>query len=131
MNRLQPSFLAATALAILWAGACVAHAHLQSSIPAANAQLARAPSTLTLNFSEKAQLAVLKVTHAGNPVAVPIDRTLAPAITITVPLPALEPGKYEVMWKAIAHDDGHVTKGSFSFSVIGPLTGQNRSARSD
>src|ERR1700727_2092856 len=84
MNRLRPSFLAATALAILWAGACVAHAYLQSSMPAANAQLAQAPSTLTLNFSEKAQLAVLRVTHAGNPVAVPIDRTLAPEISITV-----------------------------------------------
>jgi methionine-rich copper-binding protein CopC len=130
MNR-QPSFLAATAFAILWAGICFAHAHLQSSVPAANAQLGQAPSTLTLNFSEKAQLAVLKVTHAGNPVAVPIDRTLAPSLTITVPLPALEPGKYEAMWTAIAHDDGHVTKGSFSFSVIGPLTGQNRSARTD
>jgi methionine-rich copper-binding protein CopC len=121
MNRMShSSLLAAAALAALWAGVCFAHAHLQSSTPANNEQLAHVPSTLTLNFSERAQLAVLNLTNAGSPIPVAIDRTQAPATTFTIALPALKPGKYDVTWTAIAHDDGHVTKGAFSFTILSP-----------
>ena len=115
----KSSLLAAMAMALTWAGLCFAHAHLQSSTPASNARLAHAPSTLTLNFSEEAQLAVLKLSSAGDAIPVAIDRSMKPSTTITVALPALKAGKYDVLWTAIAHDDGHVSKGSFSFSVSG------------
>jgi copper resistance protein C len=115
---LKPLLLAA-ALAGTWSGTCVAHAHLQSSTPASNARLSQAPSTLTLNFSEEAELAVLKLSTAGNTIAVALDRTMKPSASITVALPALPAGKYDVQWTAIAHDDGHVTRGSFSFTVLG------------
>jgi methionine-rich copper-binding protein CopC len=34
-------------------------------------------------------------------------------------LPALAPGSYTVQWTAVAADDGHVTKGTFKFSIAG------------
>lgn len=104
----------------LGSAAAVAHAKLQSSTPAADSRLAQAPSTLTLNFSEKAQLAVLKLTMAGAAIPVTVDRAAAASSSVVVPLPALKPGKYEVEWSALAQDDGHVTKGTFSFSITGP-----------
>jgi len=106
-------------LSLLWSIPCLSHARLQSSVPAANAQLARVPSTLTLNFSEQAQLAVLKLTAAGISVPVAIDRGAKPSSTVVVALPALKPGTYRVEWSAIANDDGHITKGSFSFTLLG------------
>jgi hypothetical protein len=116
----KPALLAVLTIAAAWSGVCFAHAHLQSSMPASNAQLPHAPTTLTLNFSEEAQVAVLKLSNAGNSIPVAVDRTKKPSSTVTVALPALKAGKYDVLWTAIAHDDGHVTKGSFSFTVLAP-----------
>jgi hypothetical protein len=97
----------------------LSHAKLQGSVPAANAQLAHAPPTLTLNFSEDALLAVLKLTTSGTAVPVTVDRGAKPSSAVVVALPALKPGKYVIEWSAIAADDGHITKGSFSFTILG------------
>jgi methionine-rich copper-binding protein CopC len=99
------------------AGPCGAHAKLQSSSPAANAQLNEAPKTLTLKFNESAQLAVLKLVSEGKEIALPVDKTAPPSQSFNLPLPALAPGKYTVQWTAVAADDGHVTKGTFAFSI--------------
>jgi methionine-rich copper-binding protein CopC len=109
----------ALAVSLLWSVPSFSHAKLQSSVPAANTQLAHAPPTLTLNFSEQAQLAVLKLNSSGTSLPVAVDREAKPSSTVVVTLPALKPGKYEVEWSAIAADDGHITKGSFYFTVLG------------
>jgi methionine-rich copper-binding protein CopC len=109
----------ALAASLLWSIPCLSHARLQSSVPAANAQLAHAPPTLTLNFSEQAQLAVLKLTSSGTSVPVTVDREAKASSAVVVALPALKPGTYQVEWSAIASDDGHITKGSFSFTILG------------
>jgi copper resistance protein C len=103
----------------LAAGPCLSHAKLQSSTPADNAQLTQVPKTLTLNFSEAAQLARLVVVGDGKEISIPIDKTAKASQSFTLPLPGLVPGKYTVQWTAVAADDGHVTKGSFSFSIAG------------
>jgi methionine-rich copper-binding protein CopC len=103
----------------LAAGPCLSHAKLQSSTPADNAQLAQAPKTLTLNFSEAAQLARLVMVGDGKEISIPIDKTAKASQSFTLPLPGLVPGKYTVQWTAVAADDGHVTKGTFSFSIAG------------
>lgn len=108
-------FIAFT-LGMIVAGPCLAHAKLQSSSPPDNAQLTQAPKTLTLNFSEAAQLAVLKLISDGKETVIPIDKTVAAAKSCTLTLPVLTPGKYTVQWTAVA-DDGHVSKGSFAFSI--------------
>ena len=102
---------------VIAAGPCAAHAKLQSSSPAANAQLSEAPKTLTLKFNEAAQLAVLKLVSEGKETALPVDKTAPPSQSFSFPLPGLAPGKYTVQWTAVAADDGHVTKGAFAFSV--------------
>ncbi len=107
----------ATALVIVAAEPCFAHANLQSSSPAANAVLTESPRQLTLKFSEEARLAVLKIFKADKEIPIAVDREAKPGTVINVPLPALAPGDYQVQWSALAADDGHVTKGRFSFSI--------------
>jgi copper resistance protein C len=114
---LKNSLLALALCGIVAAGPCMAHAKLQSSTPANNAHLTEAPKTLTLQFNEAAQLAVLKLVRDGKEVPVPLDKSAKPGQTFTLTLPALSPGNYTVQWSAVAADDGHVTKGSFAFSV--------------
>ncbi len=115
MNKL--AFVLAAALGTLAAGPSFSHAKLQSSSPAANAQLSEAPKALTLKFNEAAQIAVLKLVVNGKELPIAIDKAATPAAEITIALPALAPGDYQVQWTALAADDGHVTKGAFSFSI--------------
>ena len=116
MNKLTLGF---TLYGVLIAGQCLAHAKLQSSNPANNAQLTVAPKTLSLKFNEAAKLAVLKIATGGNDVPIDIDKSAAASSSFELPLPALSAGQYTVQWTAVAADDGHVTKGSFVFSITG------------
>ena len=109
----------ALALSGALAGPCLSHAKLQSSVPADSAKLAQAPQTLTLNFSEAAQLARLVLVVGGKEISIPVDKTAKASQSITLPLPGLVPGQYTVQWTALAADDGHITKGTFSFSIAG------------
>jgi methionine-rich copper-binding protein CopC len=113
------ALLALSLCGLLAAGQSLAHARLQSSTPADNAQVKEAPKTLTLNFSEAARLARLKLTLDGKEIPISIDKTAKPGQTFTLALPALAPGNYSVEWAAVAADDGHVTKGMFKFSIAG------------
>jgi len=114
---LKNALLALAACGIVVAGPCMAHAKLQSSTPANNAHLSEAPQTLTLNFSEAAKLAVLKLVRDGKEISVPLDKSAKAGQTFTLSLPPLSPGNYTVQWAAVAADDGHVTKGSFAFLI--------------
>ncbi|HEX3395716.1 MAG TPA: copper resistance CopC family protein [Steroidobacteraceae bacterium] len=114
---LKNALLALAACGIVAAGPCLAHAKLQSSSPANNAHLTEAPKTLMLNFSEAAKLAMLKLARDGKDIPVPLDKDAKAGQTFTLTLPALTPGNYTVQWAAVAADDGHVTKGSFVFSI--------------
>jgi methionine-rich copper-binding protein CopC len=108
-----------TLCGLLAAGTCMAHARLQSSSPADNAQLPAAPPTLSLNFSEAAQLATLKLLLEGKEIPIALDKNAKPGQSFTLTLPTLAPGSYTVQWTAVAADDGHVTKGTFKFSIAG------------
>jgi methionine-rich copper-binding protein CopC len=113
----MPKRLLLMTLALLFAAAAQGHAKLRASVPAADAQLAVAPKTLTLSFSESARIAVLTLANQGKPITLKLDRTAAAATEVSIALPELAPGTYQVTWSAISADDGHVSKGSFSFSV--------------
>jgi methionine-rich copper-binding protein CopC len=106
----------AFALALLFgSGGAFAHAHLNSSTPAAGAQLTVAPQTLTLEFSEAAQLTALSLARAG---AAPLKLTApsAPASRIRIALPALTPGTWTVHFRALSAD-GHLVPGELSFTL--------------
>ncbi len=105
------------------AGACLAgpsfgHAKLLSSSPANGAQVIAVPRTLTLSFSEEAKLASLILVRAGKETSLPLDETTAAARSMVVGLPVLAPGSYEVRWTAMSTDDGHITKGAITFTVL-------------
>ena len=116
---MKGSILATTVAVMLLAGPAFGHAKLLHSVPSADAQLQAVPSSLTLGFSENVRLAVVTLTSGGKIIPVPIDRTAPAAAQVSVALPALKAGTYEVHWSALSTDDGHVTKGTFSFAIVG------------
>jgi len=112
-----------TLAALLLAGPADAHAKLRSAVPAADAELAAAPQTLTLTFNENVRLAVLTLSTAGKDIPLTLDRNAAAAPQVSVPLPPLAAGKYQVQWSALSPDDGHVVKGSYWFTISGAPAG--------
>jgi methionine-rich copper-binding protein CopC len=105
---------------MILAGSAFGHARLRSTAPAADAELHVAPTTLTLTFSEEARLAVVTLSVGGKEIPVTVDRNAPAAAQVTVALPPLAAGKYLVRWSALSPGDGHVTKGTFSFAIVGP-----------
>jgi copper resistance protein C len=109
--------LSAFTICLVMAAPCMAHATLQSSLPANNARLTEVPKSLTLNFSEAAQLAILKLVINGGEISIPVDKSAKASRSFTLVLPGLAPGQYTVQWTAVAAADGHVSKGFFAFSI--------------
>ena len=109
--------LAVALCSAMLAGPLLAHATLQASSPTHDAHLAEAPKTLTLTFNEAAQVAVLKLLGGGKSIPIGVDKNAKPGESFTFPLPALAPGSYTVQWTVVATADGHVSKGSFMFSI--------------
>jgi methionine-rich copper-binding protein CopC len=115
----KPWLLAVAVAGMIFTGPVFAHAKLQSSIPAADARLQVAPKSLTLSFNESVRLAVLTLTTGGKEIPVTVDRNAPAAAQVSVALPALAAGQYVVQWSALSVDDGHVSKGTFAFAVVG------------
>jgi methionine-rich copper-binding protein CopC len=116
--------LKALALAALFAGPALlvgsgasAHAKLVKANPAA-ASTVGAPPTLELQFSEKLEpkfSGVELMTLKGDDV--PVTSAVSDKTVTVTPKAPLKPGAYMVMWKAVAADDGHKTKGDYNFVV--------------
>lgn len=111
-------WLAAVVAGLILSTPAFGHAKLRGSLPAAGAQLQAAPKSLTLTFNETVRLAVLTLIVDGKDIPVTIDRNAPAAAQVTVTLPALAAGSYQVRWSALSVDDGHVTQGTFSFSIL-------------
>ena len=103
--------------AVLAMGPAFGHAKLLESSPAAGAEITGSPPSLTLTFNENVRLGVLKLTTAGQAVPVVIDPNPAAARVVTIKLPPLTAGAYEVQWSALTPSDGHVVKGRYSFVI--------------
>jgi copper resistance protein C len=118
-DRFASSTLAPLALcaALFATGPAFGHAKLLESSPAAGAEIAGSPPSLILTFNENVRLGVLKLTTAGHAVPVVIDPNPAAASVITIKLPALAAGAYEVQWSALTPSDGHMVKGKYSFVI--------------
>jgi methionine-rich copper-binding protein CopC len=110
--------LPAAAAAMILAAPALGHAKLRSTLPAADAQLRAAPKSLTLTFNEDVRLAVLTLATGGKDIPVTLDRNAPASPQVTVALPSLGAGKYVVQWSALSPDDGHVSKGTFSFEIV-------------
>lgn len=102
-----------------------AHANLARSEPAPNSVLETPPDKVTIWFTEPlepefSQISVLdvrgdRVDRADSAVD-PADPT-----ALSVTLPSLTSGTYTVAWFNVSTVDGHRVRGSFVFSVGGPI----------
>src|SRR5215218_3584521 len=98
-----------------------AHGALQSSDPGDGSSLDRAPSAVTLRFTERPDpgLSTVRVLDssgrvvAGGP-ALPVPGRPA---ELRVPLEGLPAGGYTVTWRIVSAVDGHRTDGVFGFGV--------------
>ena len=114
-------FAASSALLVL-AGVVTAsaHAELVRAEPAAGGNVGKAPSEVTLHFSERLEGALSSVVvrdAAGKQVDKrngAVDKKDRKVIRVS--LPDLEPGVYKVEWRAVSADT-HRVIGDFTFKV--------------
>ena len=108
------------ALALAGTVTAFAHAHLVRATPTANSTVGKAPSEVTLRFSEKLESAfnsVIVRDSAGKQVDkgdVSLDK--ADRTLLRISLPPLASGVYKVEWRAVSADS-HKIEGNFTFRV--------------
>jgi copper transport protein len=97
-----------------------AHAALASSSPAPGATLDAAPTTLSLEFTERLDPAFSRVqlfditnTQIASTETVRPDAPYA----LVLELPPLKRGSYTALWRVRSAEDGHVTEGAVPFGV--------------
>ncbi|GAA1892711.1 copper resistance CopC/CopD family protein [Lapillicoccus jejuensis] len=101
-----------------------AHAYLDASNPADGSVLEAAPTRLALTFDEGVVPSATTITLVASdgsrrtlgPVTADATSDDAPA-SLSVPLPALSRGAYQVAWSTVSADDLHPTGGTFGFGV--------------
>ena len=94
-----------------------AHSPLISSSPADGDAFAVAPQAIEMKFRGTARLVRLALTGAQSGEVVLSEEHLMVEKPIhTIALPAIAADKYVVRWRALSAD-GHLVKGSFSFTV--------------
>ncbi len=124
-GRLGSAALAALAAAglllALVPGRVSAHALLVSSTPSAGANLATAPASVTITFTETPdpKLSTIKVLDASGAsmTAGPTTRVPGKPRELTVSLKPLPSGVYTVAWRTLSTVDGHLAAGSLAFGV--------------
>ena len=95
----------------------LAHSPMSSSSPADGEVLAAAPNALEMKFRGRARLVRLTLTGArSGQVKLSEEHLMVEKHRHTVALPAIAADKYMVRWRALSAD-GHLVKGSFSFTV--------------
>ena len=104
---------------LLCALAASAHAMLESTSPANQATVARAPAALELRFSHPSRLTSLRLRHEGRDTALTIDPFATATSHVSVALPVLKAGTWQVHWGALS-GDGHAMKGNWSFTISAP-----------
>ena len=122
LKRRSTIVFAASSALLLLAGVVTASAHAQliRAEPAAGGNVGKAPSEVTLHFSERLEGALSSVVardaagkqvDKGNGFVDNKDRRI-----IRVLLPDLGPAVYKVEWRAVSADSHRVT-GDFTFKV--------------
>lgn len=103
------ALLAASAIA-------AAHTHLLKSVPADGEEVATAPASVVLTFSEAARLTAAWIQKGEGDRARlgPLPESASRHVTLA--LPALIAGTYLVSWRATSAD-GHVMPGRIRFTV--------------
>ena len=110
-----------TPLAFVLPTVALAHAFLERATPPVGSEIAASPPELVITFTEpvepafstiEVQDAVGMRIQTGRPHPADGDRQ-----RLTVSLPRLAPGTYEVVWH-VTSVDTHKTEGSYVFTII-------------
>lgn len=110
-------------IALRPAGTALGHAALVVADPAPNAYLQRAPGQVSLTFSEPLDSRASKIRlldATGAEIALDKPAFSKDALSMTVQLPKLGPGIYNVLWLNLSSTDGHGLRGSYPFTVLNP-----------
>jgi copper resistance protein C len=122
MNRIH-RWMFAGALFLAGCLQAKAHAYLDHAVPAVGGTVREAPARVEVWFTRSLDpdASTIQVFDAANKEVDGRDARVddSDATLISVSLPKLAPGTYEVVWKAVCRDT-HVTQGSFTFEVAGP-----------
>lgn len=106
---------------MLIVGSALAHAMLAKATPAVGSTIRDAPTQVVLEFTERIEptLSTVQVADANGNLVSQGTGSLTPgrAGALTVTVSDLRPGAYIVTWKAVSVDM-HVTRGSFSFTLL-------------
>jgi hypothetical protein len=104
---------------VLPTGAAFAHAHLQSALPAVDGVVEKAPTAITINFTEalEPRFCSIEVTDAqGQRVDDGTAHTDGDPKRLSIGLKTLPSGIYTVQWHATSVDT-HRTEGNYHFTV--------------
>lgn len=110
-----------------------AHSFLVSTTPAQGQRLPAAPSELVLRFSERVDLASVKVrmrTVTGAEVETGRPQLASDGVEVTVPVAQAGEAVYLVGWEGFSAVDGHGSSGEFAFAA-GDARGSLPASRSD
>lgn len=122
MHRLQSLVLSVVlGASTLASPLAMAHATIQLSEPAANAQLDKSPGAITLTFNEDVEptFSSIVLQDATGKAVPDIGKAAVDAANkrlLKLDLPALKSGGYIVRWVAVG-PDGHRRNGQYNFSV--------------
>jgi copper resistance protein C len=96
----------------------LAHAHLESSTPAANATVQGPNVAIELRFNSRVdgQRSSLGIVVAGGGGKAAIVHDAQRGESALNAHAALQPGHYVIQWQALA-PDGHITRGEIPFTV--------------
>lgn len=116
-NWMSRAVLALVA-AVTLSATMLAHTKLEKSVPADGATLTTAPTSVQLFFNEKPDLKVSKIEVTGPSGKVELGpaHSMAEKDVMAAIKGTLGNGTYTVSWQT-AGKDGHVRKGTFSFTV--------------
>lgn len=108
------------ALVAVFGGVMPAHAHgeLEKADPEPNAHLKSAPSDVTMTFTEApSNDSVITVTDGCDSSVV--KQSVVDGNDFVAHLFTGQPGKWHATFRVISAEDGHLTKGAYSFEVAG------------
>ena len=119
MKRIVLAFALPAAL-LFAASAAFAHAFLDRATPAVGSTVHQPPAELRLHFTQAIEpaLSTARVEDAeGKTVSTgPAKPDASDRQVLVVPVGALPPGRYKVVWRVLSVDT-HVTTGDFRFTV--------------
>jgi copper resistance protein C len=112
--------IAATVIALTTGAApAYAHAFLHSAVPPVGGHVSAPPTELDLYYTEGVVphfSSVEVLGPSGERIGIGTLKTADGGRKLIVPVPALAPGRYTVIWH-VTSEDTHKTEGRYSFTV--------------